>query len=115
MKIRAEVDGWSLLSREDGLPGLHTDENTISNGFAEADQIIHHIQWQHRAGRIIHHVQCEHRVRVKSAEASIACCLLDRDEGNQPSDRMTHDGVTSFMVRIREEREHIISLCLLSL
>src|SRR5260221_2404589 len=54
-------------------------------------------------------------IRVESAKASIACCMLDRDEGNQPSDHVSHDGVTSFMIRIREEREHIISLCLLSL
>src|SRR5438874_10698492 len=43
-------------------------------------------------------------IRVEAATAPIAGCLLDRDEGDQPSDHMTHDGVTSFMVRIRQAR-----------
>jgi len=54
-------------------------------------------------------------IRVEAATAPVAGCVLDRDERNQPSDHMTHDSVTGFVVRIREKREHIISLCLLSL
>jgi hypothetical protein len=47
VKVPAEELGWNLTLGRKGLSGLPRHKKPAPNGFAEADPIIHHLQWQH--------------------------------------------------------------------